>query len=260
MDPRCQSIRANILKASHSSGHGHIPTSFSIIECLVAVYEVMRHDPKRPDWPERDKFVLSKGHASLGYYGVLSSFGYFPAEDMLTFGGFMSNYGCHADRLKARGVEASTGSLGHGIGIATGMALGSKIHGSKSRVFTLIGDGESNEGTVWEAVMVANNNNLNNLTIIYDHNKSQGRCMPLDKPVERFSSFGCDVEMIDGHDLPALRTALARQSDRVRVIVADSVKGYGCRTLVDNMYEWHRRSPNAEELGKLMEELHAPAV
>lgn len=260
MDQRCQAIRAEILKASHASGHGHIPTSFSIIECLVAVYESMRHDPQRPDWPDRDRFVLSKGHASLGYYGVLASFGYFPIADMLTFGGFMSSYGCHADRLKAKGVEASTGSLGHGIGIATGMALGLKIQGSGQRVFTLIGDGESNEGTVWEAVMVANNTGLDNLTIIYDHNKSQGRCLPIDKPAERFSSFGCDVQEINGHDLPALKKALSDRSNRVRVIVADSTKGYGCATLVNNMYEWHRKSPNADELKVLLEELHAPAV
>lgn len=260
MDKLCRDIRANVLKVSHTSGHGHIPTCFSVIESMVAAYEVMKQDPKCPDWELRDRFVLSKGHAALGYYGVLAAFGYFPAEEIGGFGAFLSTYGCHADRTKVNGVEASTGSLGHGIGLAAGMALGLKIAKSPARVFTLIGDGESNEGTVWEAVMVAVNSGLDNLTVILDHNKSQGRCLPIGNPADRFRSFGCDVDVVDGHDLGAMRDALSCRSGRVRAVVAETVKGYGCRTLVDNVYEWHRKSPTVDELNTLLEELHAPAI
>ncbi|MBC7907953.1 MAG: transketolase [Rhodospirillaceae bacterium] len=260
MDSTCRRMRAEILDISFSSGHGHIPTCFSVVECLYAAYEVMRHDPKRPDWAERDRFVLSKGHAALGYYAVLAQHSYFDIKEVAGFGAYNSRFGCHADRTKLPGVEASTGSLGHGIGIAVGMALGERVAGRQTKVFTLIGDGESNEGSVWEAVMVANNVGLNNLTIIYDHNKSQGRCLPVTNPGERFRSFGCEVVEVNGHNVDALKEVFARPATGVRAVIADTVKGYGCKTLVDNVNEWHRKSPDAEQLAKLLEELHAPAI
>jgi len=258
--PACKRIRANVLRASSSSGHGHIPTGFSVIECLYATYSVMRHDPARPKWSERDLFVLSKGHAALGYYGILAEMGYFPESELARFGAYMSPLGCHPDRMKVPGVEASTGSLGHGISLAVGMALAIRVAGEKRRVYTLIGDGESNEGSVWEAIMVAVHLRLANLTVIYDHNKSQGRCLPITNPADRFRAFGCDVAEVPGHDVEALKRALSATSELPRVIVADTQKGYGCETLVKNMYEWHRRSPNKEELPKLLEELDATAV
>lgn len=250
-------IRRHILDISCSSGHGHIPTCFSVIEALLAVYDVMRHDPARPDWEGRDRFVLSKGHAALGLYCVLSEKGYFPIDGVRRFGLHESVFGCHADRHKIPGVEASTGSLGHGIGLAAGMALGLKISGAGNRVYTLIGDGESNEGSVWEAVMVAVDQGLDNLTIIYDNNQSQTRCLPIPNPGERLAAFGCDVAEADGHDADALRNALAARPGKVNVVIANTRKGWGCRTLVDNMHEWHRKSPDQETLSKLMEELDA---
>lgn len=260
MDATAKRLRAEILKVSHSSGHGHIPTCFSVLECLLALYRSMRHDPARPDWPGRDRFVLSKGHAALGYYAVLAEMGYFPMADIAGFGAYESRFGCHADRTKLPGIEASTGSLGHGIGLAVGMALGEKVAGRDSCVFTLIGDGESNEGTVWEAVQVATNVGLDNLTVIYDHNKSQVRCLPIANPAERFRAFGCVVEEIPGHDLAALQAVFSCPAGGVRVVVADTVKGWGCKTLVDNFHEWHRKSPDAAQLTQLLEELDAPAV
>ncbi len=257
MIPACRRIRAAILNASHASGQGHIPTSFSIVECLYALYRVMRHDPARPAWPERDLFVLSKGHGALGLYAVLAELGYFPAQDLERFGAHDSPLGCHPDRRKVPGVEASTGSLGHGVGLAVGMALGIRVAGQDRRVYTLIGDGESNEGSVWEAVMVAANLGLRNLTLIYDDNQSQGRCLPLPEPAGRFRAFGCDVLEVDGHDVGALEKALAAPAAAPRVVVAHTRKGYGCRTLVENVYEWHRRSPKADEVRALIEELHA---
>ena len=260
MDLLCKKVRTEILNISNKSGHGHIPTSFSIVEMLCAVYQTMRHDPKRPDMPDRDIFVLSKGHASLGFYCALAGHGYFDFSDVNAFGKFDSRFGCHPDRTKVPGVEASTGSLGHGIGIAVGIALAAKIAGTPRQVYTLIGDGESNEGTVWEAIMVAVNLKLANLTVLYDNNGSQGRCLPITNPAQRFEAFGCGTIEVDGHDLDAIKKALKAPADRPRVVVCNTVKGYGCKTLTDNTYEWHRRSPKPEELNMLLEELHAGAV
>ena len=259
MTSACRQIRSNILEASRASGHGHIPTSFSIIELMCAVYDTMKHDPKNPQWAERDIFVLSKGHAALGFYAVLAQYGYLPVEELKTFGQFQSRLGCHADRLKVPGAEVSTGSLGHGLSVAAGMALAFKIQNSPRLVFTIIGDGESNEGTVWETVMVAVNQKLDNYTILLDANKSQTRSLPLGNLAARFIAFGCDTLEVDGHDLAALKAALAkpREAGKPRVIVAHTVKGNGCPTLANNIFEWHRRSPKPEELEVLAKELEA---
>jgi transketolase len=260
MNDLCTKIRANILNVSYKSGHGHVPTCFSVVECLIAVYAVMRHDPAHPDLADRDLFVLSKGHAALAHYSTLAALGYFDAAEVDAFGAFDSRFGCHADRLKVPGVEVSTGSLGHGIGVAVGMALAEKIKGSGRRVFTLIGDGESNEGTVWEAAMVAADQGLNNLTIIYDFNGSQSRCLQIPNPAERFAAFGCTVSEVDGHDVAALTASLARDTDKPHAVIARTVKGHGCKTLVDEVFAWHRRSPDADTLARLMEELNAGTV
>jgi len=223
----------------------------------VASYAVMRHDPANHGWAERDLFRLSKGHASLGLYAVLAHLGYVDAADVASFGVYQTAFGCHPDRFKVPGVEASTGSLGHGISLATGIALGLKIKKSSRRVITLIGDGEANEGSVWEAIMVAVDQKLDNLTILYDGNQSQGRCLQIPNPLDRFQAFGCDAVAVPGHDLDALAASLAPRPGGVNVSVMSTQKGYGCQTLVDNMYEWHRRSPDAAMLAQLKEELHA---
>jgi transketolase len=260
MNPLCRKIRSDILEISGRSGHGHVPTCFSVVECLTALYGTMRHDPANPESPDRDLFVLSKGHASLGHYCVLAAFGYFDVRAVDRFGAYGSDFGCHADRFKVPGVEVSTGSLGHGIGVAVGMALAQRILKSDRKVYTLIGDGEANEGSVWEAIMVANDRGLDNLTIIYDNNRSQGRCLQIPNPGERFAAFGSTVYEVDGHDLEAIEKALVAPTSSMKVIVANTVKGFGCSTLVDDVYAWHRRSPSKEELQQLMEELNAAAV
>jgi transketolase len=261
MNALCRKIRSDILEISHRSGHGHVPTCFSIVEMLCAVYRTMRQDPRAPNWSERDLFVLSKGHGALGYYCALAAFGYFDVEEVHRFGGYESRFGCHADRFKVPGVEVSTGSLGHGIGVAAGMALGLKIAGSDRQVYVLIGDGEANEGTVWEAAMVAADQGLSNLTVLYDHNGSQSRCLQINNPGERFAAFGFTVAEVDGHDGDALEAALRRPADhRPRAIIARTRKGHGCKTLVEDVFAWHRRSPDAAALAQLMEELHAGAV
>jgi transketolase len=253
--PSARQVREDILRIAHASGHGHIPTCFSIVEMLLAVYSVMRRDPANPDWPERDLFVLSKGHGALAHYCVLARHGYFPIEGVYRFGLFGSNYGCHADRHKVAGVEASTGSLGHGIGVAVGMAMALKLEGSPRRVFVLVGDGESNEGTVWEALMVAAHQGLDNLTVLFDNNGSQTRCLPVSEPERKLRAFGCQLHRVDGHDGEALAYALRAPQDAPKAVLADTVKGQGCPTLVDEMFAWHRRSPNDAELAQLLGEL-----
>jgi transketolase len=259
MTPAARSAREWAIRCSLDSGHGHLPSSFSIIELVLSAYRVMRHDPQAPGWPERDLFVLSKGHAALGYYCVLAQLGYFAPADVLRFGAHGSAFGCHPDRHKVPGVEASCGSLGHGIGIAVGMAMAQRIAGSGRRVFVLIGDGEANEGSVWEAIMVAVDQRLGNLTILYDHNRSQTRCLQIPNPAERFAAFGCATSEVDGHDVDAITDALRKPADTVKVVVGRTVKGYGCATLEQNFFEWHRKSPTAETCDALVAELGAYA-
>jgi len=260
MRPICREIRKDILRISKTSGHGHIPTCFSIIEILYAVYNSIRHDPGNPSWEGRDIFILSKGHASLAHYCVLAEFGYFNKKMLNSFGAFMSDFGCHADRLKVPGIEASTGSLGHGIGMAAGMALAFKLRNSDRRVFTLIGDGEANEGSVWEAIMVAVNLKLGNLTIIYDDNRSHSRGLQIHNPAEKLKAFGCEIAEVNGHNVDELMKELNRRSVCVKAIVANTQKGFGCRTLVANHYEWHRKSPNDNEFKQLIEELSEETI
>ncbi len=257
MNSVCKDIRRQMLLVAKESGHGHIPTCFSIVEILWALYSVLRHNPDNPSWTERDLFILSKGHGALAYYLVLAKLGYFSPEQINTLGGFHSDFGCHADRFKIPGVEASTGSLGHGIGLAVGMALALKIDQSRRRVVTLIGDGEANEGSVWEALLVASNLVLPNMTVVYDDNRSHARGLQIINPAEKFHAFGCEVTEVDGHDLDALRAALQYCGERTHAIIAHTQKGYGCRTFMNNPYEWHRRSPDEAEYRKLLEELNA---
>ena len=257
MNIDCKSIRKNILEASYTSGHGHIPTCFSIIEILYSIYS----KGKFGDGINDDIFILSKGHGSLGYYGVLAHFGFIETKELHTFGQHKSRLGCHADRKKVPGVYASTGSLGHGIGLAVGVALASKIIGNNRKVYVLIGDGESNEGSCWEALMVAAHNKLSNLIVIFDDNKSQGRCLPVILPYEKFLSFGFETLSVKGHNIDLITQSLNHSvNDKPLAIIADTIKGWGCKTLVENRYEWHRRSPNKEELELLLGELDAQTI
>ena len=260
MTPQCLKIRKNILKVSLHSGHGHIPTCFSIVEILCAVYRHMRHNPADPSLEGRDVFILSKGHGALAQYCTLAEFGYFDIDEVYSFGAFMSGFGCHADRFKTPGVEVSTGSLGHGIGLAVGTALAFRLKNNGRRVYVVIGDGEANEGSVWEAVMVAVNLRLDNLTIIYDNNRSHSRGLQIPNPAERFKSFNCDAAEVDGHDVGNIMEALSENGNGVKAIIADTRKGFGCNTMIENQYAWHRRSPTNEEFKMMMEELDAQAV
>ena len=257
MNSVCKKIRENLLKIAYKSGHGHIPTCFSIIELLYSIYTVMKHKPNNPLWDDRDIFILSKGHGSLALYVTLAQQGYFDFEDVNSYGAFGTKFGCHIDRTKVPGVEVSTGSLGHGISVGVGIALAMKLKEENRKVYIIVGDGESNEGSVWEAVMVANDLKLDNLTIVFDYNQSQRRSLQLNSPKEKFDAFGCDIVEVKGHDVKDLRVALKGLNNNLKVIIAHTTKGYGCKTLVEDVYAWHRRSPNMEEYKMLMEELNA---
>jgi len=258
----CRGVRQDILNIAKTSGHGHIPSCFSVVEVLCAVYETIRHDPKDPEWDGRDIFILSKGHASLAHYCTLARLGYFDAARVATFGGFQSDFGCHADRLKVPGIEVSTGSLGHGIGLGVGMALAFKIKKCDRRVFAVIGDGEANEGSVWEALMVAHNLKCDNFTVIYDNNMSHGRGLQITNPAQKLEAFGCRVDEVSGHNVGALKTLLKKKpaEGRPHAIVAQTKKGHGCHTMICDPYAWHRRCPTDEEFTRLMEELDEEAV
>lgn len=253
-------IRKNILKASYLSGHGHIPTCFSIIELLYGLYSFMKHNPQKPDDHNRDIFILSKGHASLAHYSVLSHYGYLDKDELPTFGQYNTRLGCHADRQKVPGVEASTGSLGHGIGLAIGMSLAEKIKRSNKKIYCLIGDGEANEGSVWEALLVGVANELNNLTIICDSNGSQVRCLNITDMDQKMKSFGAEVYSIDGHDINLLLDVLEKPQQTVKCINAKTFKGYGIKLLEENFLEWHRKSPNKETYELMMSELNEKSI
>ena len=258
--PNPTRVREHILRCSAASGHGHIPTSFSIVEIILAAYSRLKYDPKRPHWEERDIFILSKGHGALGLYCCLAELGFFDWEEVKTFGKAGTRFGCHPDRLKLPGIEVSSGSLGHGVAVGVGMALAFKIARQPRHVYAVVGDGESNEGSVWEAAMVAADQKLTNYTILYDHNQSQTRCLQIPNPAERFAAFGFSAIEVPGHDMAALTAALAQPQDRPRVLVCHTVKGYGCPTLSENVFEWHRRSPKPAELELLIKDLYAQAI
>ncbi len=249
-------MKKAIVSLSTKAREGHIPSAFSILDILWVLYDqVMTYDHKDPEYFQRDRFLLSKGHAALGLYVILAEKGFFPVSDLDGFATFDSAFGGHPDLNKIPGVEASTGSLGHGMPMAVGVALGLSIQKNPARVFTLIGDGESNEGSVWEAVMLAAHHNLSNLCCIVDYNHSTDRALKMNDLEDKFRSFGWETCNIDGHDHDQIFQALkTRSKDRPIVIVAETVKGKGCKRMENNP-EWHHKFPVENELAEIMEEL-----
>lgn len=257
---KCESdlieLKRRILRVCSHSKEGHVPSAFSILDLLWVLYgEVLSLNPKKIRDPQRDYFVLSKGHGSLGLYAVLAQFGYIDWITFETFGDYNSPLGGHPDSNKIPGVEASTGSLGHGLPFATGIAYAQKISGSSSKVFVLIGDGEANEGTVWESLLIASQQSLKNLKIIVDFNHSTDRAVSLGNLTEKFHAFGFSTETINGHDHFEIKKSLLNFSDRPSVVIAETIKGNGCPTLENNP-AWHHKSPSSQELTQLIQELY----
>lgn len=229
-------IRVETLKALTNLGFGHYGGSMSVVETLAVLYgAVMNIDPADPEWPERDNFVLSKGHAGPALYSALALKGYFPREDLATLNQNGTHFPSHPDRLLTRGVDATTGSLGQGVSIATGMALAHRLAGRKNRVFCILGDGELNEGQCWEAFQFIAHHNLNNLTLFIDYNKQQldGTLDEVIKPFDlkaKFSAFGFDVVSVKGDDIAAIYDVVVPVrvgEQRPRVVILDSIKGQG---------------------------------
>ena len=249
-------LREKIIRAACVAGEGHIPSAFSILDILWVLYhDILRYNSKDPSDLFRDRFVLSKGHASLGIYGILAERGFFPIDELETFGAFSGRLGGHPDSLKVPGIEASTGSLGHGMPIAVGMALGLKLRESISRVVCIIGDGECNEGTVWEAALLAAHHKLDNFTCIVDFNQSGNRALMLGDLPAKFRSFGWDVVEIDGHNHSQIKNSMTPYAgSSPRAVIANTIKGKGCREMENNP-AWHHKAPNVQELAGILEQL-----
>jgi len=261
-DATIRQIRRDVFLSAWSAGAGHLASAYSVVEILYALYfmDVLRYRPQEPDWPERDRFVLSKGHASLAYYSVLSLAGYFGRELLYTFAQPGSRLGGEPNMLELPGVEATTGSLGHGLSYAAGTALSQRLDDDGAKTFVLLGDGECEEGSTWEAAMIAAKLGLNNLTAILDCNCLQklgtvANIAGIDDWPARWNAFGWDVFEADGHDPDAVADALkAKPNEAPRILIAHTVKGKGV-SIMENRVDWHYRLPNPKQLKKFMEQL-----
>lgn len=255
-------IRRLILKTLNKSQAGHPGGSLSAVEILTALYfKVMRIDPDQPNWPERDRLVLSKGHAAPVYYATLARRGYFPEAELSTHDTLNSRLQGHPDMRKTPGVDMSSGSLGQGLSVAVGIALGAKMATHNYRVFCLLGDGECQEGQVWEAAMSAPTFGLDNLTAIVDWNHLQlmakvADVMPTLSFAGLWREMGWEVVEVDGHDLGALICAFKapRIPGKPRVVLARTVKGKGVSFMEDRV-EWHAKPISKEELERALGEL-----
>lgn len=251
--------RRKIIEMVYEGRDGHIPSAFSIIDLVAILYrDILKIDPRDPQWEGRDYFILSKGHGCLALYVVLKEHGFLTEQDLKLFcksGGIL---GEHPDCTIVPGVEACTGSLGHGFPMAVGMALGLKIRKKANHVFVLVGDGECHEGTIWEAANIACNKRLGNMCVVVDWNGSAAQLMPQDDLPAKWRAFGWDVVVIDGHDeheiINAYQTFLSRQEDKPFVIIAKTVKGKGI-PMIEGHGPWHHRIPNDEEFQQMMEAL-----
>ena len=258
-------IRLAALEAIHSLGSGHLGGALSIADVLAVLYgEEMKIDPQNPQWPERDKLVCSKGHAGPAVYGTLAVKGFFPYEELKTLNRPGTRLPSHCDRNKTSGVDMTTGSLGQGTSLAAGMALGDRIKGRPSRTFLIVGDGESNEGQVWEALAFAAAKKLSNLVVLLDWNKRQldgwtKDVYPMGDYVAKFEAFGFDTVKVDGNDVEAVAAALARTrkgGDKPYAIVLDTVKGAGIQEVADTPMN-HSISVNDDQYGRWTAQLRA---
>ena len=247
-------LRKQVITISTNAKEGHIPSALSILDILWVLYnDVMRIDPLHPSSPDRDRFVLSKGHAAIGLYVILAHKGFFPVSMLDTFAKYDSILGGHPDKNKVPGVEASTGSLGHGFPISVGMALGLKIRNSQARVFAIVGDGEANEGPTWESALLAAHHRLTNLCCIVDYNHSTDRALQVGDIAKKFESFGWATCSINGHNHEEIIAALQRTDhEKPYAIIATTIKGFGC-TMMEHNPEWHHKYPKPEELPALLE-------
>jgi len=255
LDQRSRFLRRRIVETMRAGGRGHPASALSLVEILRVLFdEVLRYRPGEPGWPDRDRFILSKGHGCLALYVMLADKGFFPQEELARFCKADGILGGHPERGKVPGVEASTGSLGHGLSIGLGMALAARMDGRPWRVFVLLGDGECDEGSVWEAAMCAGKHGLDNLTVLVDYNRLQSygpvaEVQELEPLAAKWRAFGFAVAEVDGHDVAALRQVLVHglplQRGQPGVLICHTVKGKGI-PFMENEPSWHHRSRLAE--------------
>ncbi|MBX9580782.1 MAG: transketolase [Gemmataceae bacterium] len=250
LDRRSKDLRRVIVGVLQKARRGHVGAAYSLIEILRVLYDdVLRFDPKNPKWADRDRCILSKGHGCLALYALLADKGYFSAAELDKFCAADGILGGHPDAGKVPGVEASTGALGHGLPIGLGMALHLRLAGSSGRVFVVLGDGECNEGSVWEAAMCAGKHKLTGLTAIVDYNKHQSyastkEVQDLEPFADKWRSFGFAVREVDGHDVPALRATFRSAPfapDKPSAVICHTVKGKGVGFAENNM-KWHHKN------------------
>lgn len=250
LDQRSKELRRSVVGALKAARRGHVGSAYSLIEILRVLYDdVLRYDPARPDWKDRDRCILSKGHGCLALYAILADKGFFPAEELNKFCAADGILGGHPDANKVPGVEASTGALGHGLSIGIGFALHARHAGSPVRTFVVLGDGECNEGSVWEAAMCAGKHGLTNLTAVVDYNKHQSyastrEVQDLEPFADKWRSFGFAVREVDGHDLGALRAAFTStpfEAGKPNAVICHTVKGKGVAFAENNM-QWHHKN------------------
>ena len=265
LDERSRHLRRQIVRVLERGGRGHLGTSLSLVEMLRVLFDsVLRYDPKNPHWPQRDRFILSKGHGCITLYVLLQEKGFFPEEELWKFCRFDGILGGHPDP-KVPGIEVSTGSLGHGLPIAVGMAVAAKRRGATHRVVVVLGDGECDEGSVWEAAMSASKHRLDNLVALVDYNKQQSygsthEVLDLEPFAAKWQAFGFAVREVDGHDVVALERTLAEvpfAKDRPSMIICHTVKGKGISFAENNMKWHHKSSIKDDEVEELLRAIEA---
>jgi transketolase len=252
------------LRLARIAGAGHYSGTFSASELFaVLYYRELRIEPSNPMWPDRDRFVLSKGHAAIGLYPILAELGFFDVDELATYTRLGSSFGDHPDMRKVRGIDFSSGSLGHGLSVGVGMALGGRVQSKDFRVFVMVGDAELNEGQIWEAAMSAGHFKLDSLTCIVDRNQMgiDGRTedvMSVEPIGARFASFGWDVQRIDGHDVDQIAAAFDNSKDpgghQPHVIVADTIKGKGVQRMELDV-NWHVGNLSPDDYDEVYAEL-----
>jgi transketolase len=252
-------LRRRIVEMISRSGEGHIPSSFSIVDIINCLYsDFLKVNPKDPNWSDRDYFVLSKGHGAAALFVVLEEKGFLSDADIQSYGKFDSILGGHPDRTKVPGAEASTGSLGHGLSFAIGLALGQKIQKRPGKVVVLVGDGECHEGTVWEAALAAQNLGLTNLCCIVDYNHSSTQILPHPDLMGQWESFGWVTRSVDGHSDNDIKSAIkdffTGETTKPLAIVANTTKGKGV-SFLEGHGIWHHKIPNKTEFETIMSEL-----
>jgi len=266
LDARSKELRRVIVQTLGAGKRGHVGAAFSVIEILRVLYDdVLRVDPKNPLWPDRDRCILSKGHSCLALYALLADKGFFAKEELLKFCTSDGILGGHPEYGKVPGIEASTGSLGHGFSFGVGFALAAKLDGKHHRIFVVLGDGECSEGTIWEAALSASKHKLDNLTILVDYNKQQTygtieEVQRLEPFADKWASFGFAVREVNGHDTGELLSVLGStpfEPGKPNAIICHTVKGKGVSFTEKNL-SWHHKAKITDaEVGALMSELES---